>query len=179
MWAHGARLLWVLLGALLGAPALARAQEPPERMAVAIVEKLIAGQFSEIVAQLSPEMAAAVPGAALEQTWHQLTTTAGAVRGLGAPRTTRQDDATVTVVPVRFQRTSYDIRVTIRAGRLAGLLIIPAGSHAEPWQAPSYVDNAAFSETEVQIGKAPLLLPGTLSLPRGRDRVPAIVLVHG
>jgi uncharacterized protein len=179
MWAHGARLLAVLLGALLGAPILGRAQEPPEKIAVAIVEKLIAGQVSQIVAQLSPETAAAVPGPALEQIWDQLTATAGAVRGLGAPRTTRQEDATVTVVPVRFQRTSYDVQVTIRAGRLAGLLILPAGSHAEPWHAPSYVDNAAFSETEVQIGKAPLLLPGTLSLPRGRDRVPAVVLVHG
>src|SRR5262249_45530691 len=62
---------------------------------------------------------------------------------------------------------------------VAGLLISPVGSHAEPWNAPSYVDNTAFSETEVQIGKAPLLLPGTLSLPRGRERVPAVVLVHG
>jgi uncharacterized protein len=178
MRAHGPRLL-ALLGALLVAPALGRAQEPPEKMAVAIVERLIAGQFSEIIAQFNPEMAAVVPGPALKQTWDQLTATEGPVRALGAPRTTRQDEVTVTVVPVQFARTSFDIRVAIRAGRLAGLLIVPAGPPAEPWIAPSYVDSAAFSETEVQIGKAPLLLPGTLSLPRGRDRVPAVVLVHG
>src|SRR5262249_61504052 len=128
----------VLLGVVLVAPALARAQEPSEKMALAIVEKLIAGKFSEIVAQFSPEMAAAVPGPALEQAWDQLTATEGPVRGLGAPRTTWRDDVAVTVVAVQFQRTSFDIRMTIRAGRLAGLLIIPVGSHADSWHAPFY-----------------------------------------
>jgi uncharacterized protein len=37
----------------------------------------------------------------------------------------------------------------------------------------------SFSETEVEIGKTPLVLPGTLSLPRSLDKVPAVVLVHG
>src|SRR5262245_57195898 len=45
---------------LFVAPALA--QEPPDKIAVAILEKVIARQFSEIVAQFNPEMAAAVPG---------------------------------------------------------------------------------------------------------------------
>jgi uncharacterized protein len=31
----------------------------------------------------------------------------------------------------------------------------------------------------VEVGRAPWTLPGTLSLPRGRERVPAVVLVHG
>jgi len=173
-------LMTMLLGAWLVAPAAGLAQEAPEKMGVAVVEKLIAGQFSEIVAAFSPEMAAVVPGTVLRQTWEQLTATEGPVRGVGTPRTTRQDDeVVVTVVPVQFARRSFDIRVAIRAGRVAGLRIVPAGPDTEPWSVPSYVDNAAFSETEVEIGKAPLILPGTLSLPRGRDKAPAVVLVHG
>ena len=179
MRARGPRLFAALLGALLVAPALGLAQEPPEKLARAIVEKLIAGQVSEVVAQFNPEMAAVVSGPALKQIWDQLTATEGPVRGLGAPRTSRHEDVTVTIVPVQFARASFDIRVAIKAGRVAGLLIVPVGRSAEPWNAPSYVDEAAFSETEVQIGRAPLKLPGTLSLPRGRDGVPAVVLVHG
>jgi uncharacterized protein len=171
------RLLAALLGTLL--PALGHAEVPPENLALAIVEQLIAGQVSQIVAQFNPEMAAMVSGPVLKQTWDQLMATEGPVRRLGAPRTTRQDDVTVTVVPVELARTSFDIRVAIRAGRVAGLRIVPVGPRAETWNAPSYVDATTFSETEVEIGKAPLLLPGTLSLPRGRDRVPAVVLVHG
>jgi len=179
MLARGPRLPAALLGAMLIAPALGHAQEPAEKLALAIVEELIDGRFSEIVAQFNAEMAALVSGPALKQTWDQLISTEGPVRGLGVPHTTRQDDVTVTVVPVQLARASLNIRVAIRAGRVAGLLIVPAGSRAEPWNAPSYVDNTAFAETEVQIGEAPLLLPGTLSLPRGRERVPAVVLVHG
>jgi len=179
MRARGPRLFAALLGALLVAPALGLAQEPPEKLARAIVEQLIAGQVSEVVAQFNPEMAAVVSGAALKQIWAQLTAREGPVRGLGAPRTSRHEDVTVTIVPVQFARASFDIRVAIKAGRVAGLLIVPVGRSAEPWNAPSYVDEAAFSETEVQIGRPPLKLPGTLSLPRARDGVPAVVLVHG
>jgi len=144
MRARGSRLLAALLGAILVAPALGHAQEPPEKLALAIVGKLIAGQFSEIVARYNPEMAAVVSGPALKQTWDQLTATEGFVRGLGVPRTTRQDDVTVTVVPVQLARTQFNIRVAIRAGHVAGLLIVPAGSRAQPWYAPSYVDDTAF-----------------------------------
>ena len=177
-------LMTLLLGASLVAPGVGLAQEAlenmPENMGVAIVEKLIAGQVSEIVAVFGPEMAAAVPDTVLRQSWDQLTAIEGPVRRVGTPRTTRQDDdVVVTVVPVQFARKSFDIRVAIRAGRVAGLRIVPAEPNREPWSVPSYVDNAAFTETEVEIGKAPLILPGTLSLPRGRDKVPAVVLVHG
>jgi hypothetical protein len=51
-----------LLGAIRVAPALGKVQEP-ETLALAIVEKLIAGQFSEIAAQFNPDAAAvAEPG---------------------------------------------------------------------------------------------------------------------
>ena len=46
-------LMTMLLGAWLVAPAAGLAQEAPEKMGVAVVEKLIAGQFSEIVAAFS------------------------------------------------------------------------------------------------------------------------------
>jgi hypothetical protein len=57
----------------LVAPAIGHAQKPPEKLALAMVEKLIAGQFSEIVAPFNPEMAVVVSGPALKETWDQLT----------------------------------------------------------------------------------------------------------
>jgi predicted LPLAT superfamily acyltransferase len=57
MCARGRCLLAALLGAILVAPALGQVHEP-EKLALAIVEKLIAAQFSEIAAQFNPEAAA-------------------------------------------------------------------------------------------------------------------------
>jgi predicted LPLAT superfamily acyltransferase len=61
MCARGRCLLAALLGAILVAPALGQVQEP-EKLALAIVEKLIAGPFSEIAAQFNPEAAVSEPG---------------------------------------------------------------------------------------------------------------------
>jgi dienelactone hydrolase len=169
----------IVLAASLGGPLAACAQEPPEKVGVAIVSKLVAGEFSEITAAFTPEMAKALPGNTLKQGWDQLTAKAGPVRNFGAPRTTAQGGITVVTVPVQFEKAAYDVKVSIAGGKVAGLYIVPSELPAAPWSAASYVDPSAFSETEVVVGKTPWTLPGTLSLPRSRERVPAVVLVHG
>ena len=174
--------LAILLATVLAIPLLvapARAQETPEAIGVAIVGKLAAGQFSEVAAAFTPEMTKALPGNALKQTWDQLTAQAGPLRAMGAPRATQHGDIAVVTVPLQFEKAAYDVKVSMAAGKVAGLYIVPAEPPALPWSDASYVDPSAFSETEVEVGKAPWTLPGTLSLPRGRERVPAVVLVHG
>jgi dienelactone hydrolase len=172
-------LLAVVLGVWLGTMPAASAQETPEKIAVAIVGKLVAGQFAEIAAELTPEMAKALPGDALKRGWDDLTGKAGRVRDQGTPRSTLQGGITVVTVPVQFEKAAFDVKVSIAAGKVAGLFIVPAEPPAAPWSAAQYVDPSAFVEVEVEVGKAPWTLPGTLSLPRGRQRVPAVVLVHG
>ncbi|MEK5644853.1 MULTISPECIES: alpha/beta hydrolase family protein [Paenibacillus] len=48
------------------------------------------------------------------------------------------------------------------------------------YRAPAYDHPEKYTEEEVQVGQSPLLLPGTLTLPRNiQEKVPALVLVHG
>ena len=168
----------LLAASLLTTPA-ARAQETPEKIGVAIVGRLIAGQFSEAAAAFTPEMTKALPVDTLKQHWNELTGKAGPLHNMGEPRTTLHGGITVVTVPLQFEKVGYDVRVSIAAGKVAGLFIVPAEPPPVPWSAASYVDPAAFSETEVEVGKVPWALPGTLSLPRRRERLPAVVLVHG
>lgn len=174
-----ATFMAIVLGASLAGPLAACAQEIPEKIGVAIVSKLVAGQFSEITAAFTPEMARALPGDALKRGWVQLTANAGPLRSTGTPRAASQGAISVVTVPVQFENAAYDVKVSIAAGKVAGLFIAPAEPPPAPWSAASYVDPSAFTEVEVQVGTAPWTLPGTLSLPRGRERVPAVVLVHG
>ena len=44
---------------------------------------------------------------------------------------------------------------------------------------PDYVNKQLFREKEVEIGKEPWRLPGTLSLPKGPGPFAAVILVHG
>ena len=50
---------------------------------------------------------------------------------------------------------------------------------AESWQPPQYVDPSAFVENEVLVGSGPLAVPGTVTLPRGEQPYPAVVLLAG
>lgn len=44
---------------------------------------------------------------------------------------------------------------------------------------PPYVDTASFTEREVNFGADPYILSGTLTVPLGETRFPAVVIVHG
>ncbi len=61
--------------------------------------------------------------------------------------------------------------------RVSGLHFLPADPSAD-WLPPSYAAPETFEEESVMVGASPAL-PGTLTLPKHAQRVPAIVLVHG
>lgn len=44
---------------------------------------------------------------------------------------------------------------------------------------PPYADHNRFEEREVVVNPGKWALPGTLSIPRARDPVPAVIIVHG
>ena len=47
------------------------------------------------------------------------------------------------------------------------------------YETPSYADQNSFEESEVTVGTGEWALPATLTMPKGKVNVPAIVLVHG
>lgn len=49
----------------------------------------------------------------------------------------------------------------------------------QAWRAPEYAAPAAFVEREVILGSGALAVPGTVTVPRGERRVPAVVLLAG
>ncbi|GGL46626.1 alpha/beta hydrolase family protein [Nocardia jinanensis] len=50
---------------------------------------------------------------------------------------------------------------------------------AETWQAPEYIDPAAFTERETTVGSGQFVVPGTVTLPCGEGPFPAAVLLGG
>lgn len=58
-------------------------------------------------------------------------------------------------------------------GEVAGFFI-PA-----MWTAPEYVDESAFTETEITLDSPACPLGATLSIPDGEGPVPGVVIVHG
>jgi uncharacterized protein len=58
-----------------------------------------------------------------------------------------------------------------------GAGLVPTQSSSQTWNAPGYVDSAKFTKLDVTVGS--MALGGTLTLPTGVDKAPAVVLIHG
>ncbi len=173
--------LGVLLLALLGsiaAPA-ARAADPAEQSARALVDDLAARNLAAVVARFAPEMAKALPLATLDKTWRSILDQGGAVRAVEAPRgvQTGQNGITVVIVPLKLERLALDVSIAVAQDKVVGLFFKPAAAAAAPWTAPSYVDTAAFTTVDVTVG--PAALGGTLTLPKNARKVAAMILIQG
>jgi hypothetical protein len=117
----------------------------------------------------------------LEKVWSGIIGQAGAVVEVkeaqaigGAPQ-----GATLVVVPIRFAKAALDVRLAVANDKIVGFRIVPSEPSFAPWTAPAYVEAARFTNVEVELGAAPTVLGGTLSLPKAANKVPGVVLIHG
>ncbi|NLX11680.1 MAG: alpha/beta fold hydrolase [Chloroflexi bacterium] len=157
----------------------------PEAIAQALIDHLLAGNFVAASADFSDEVAAALPPEKFEQTWESIIQQVGPFQEqLGTSREVLDDGSTRVIVTLQFERLAVDALIVIDAqGRVTGLFFgqsqsVPA-PEPPPYEAPAYVDPAAFEERDVTITTGDWALPGTLTLPAGEGPFPGVVLVHG
>ena len=167
-----------------GLPALARQQVPPpspSRVAAAeaIAAALVARDFAKVVAQFDATMKAALSEEALRTGWDTTLTQIGPfVRRAAAQEQVRGAYIAV-LVPCEFERGKLDLTIVFNAsGEISGLSMRPPAQEVS-YQAPDYAVAGTFTEREVTVGSGEWALPGTLTLPAGTGRFPAVVLVHG
>ena len=182
------RLIMVILMAVIGAgiatPALSQdsaTSQSAKATAVAVVDALTSNNFPAVVARFAPEMRRDLPAATLEKVWSGIIGQAGAVVEVKEAQAVggASQGATLVVVPIRFANAALDVRVAVASDKIVGLRIVPSEPSYAPWSAPAYVDAAKFTNVEVELGAAPTVLGGTLSLPKAAHKVPAVVLIHG
>lgn len=137
-------------------------------------------QFAEALGQTDDAMKAALPGDKLAELWASWEQKFGAFQAIAATRSEISGEYESIYVTVQFSREAMDIKVVFdKAHRVAGLFSKAVAAAVAPWTPPSYVDQAAFEERDVKIGRGEWELPGTLSMPKGAGPFPAVVLVHG
>ena len=161
------------------APAAPASAADFEALARAIVTDLAAGHFDAVSARFTPQVAAALPGSKLAETWAAITGQAGAFKSIRSVSVSELAGYHAAVVVCAFERTDLGLRVVLDSeGRFAGLNIVPA-TPPPAWTPPAYAHPDSFAEQALTVGKAPLELSGTLTMPKGKGPFPAVVLVHG
>ena len=158
-------------------------QEPVsiEERAKRIVELLLAHDHSALLENFTLQMKQALPEEALRGTVTPQIQSLGPLQAVGNPEIAHKQNMAIAIVPVQFAQAAVRFQITFnQAGEVAGLFLRPGeDSSVSAWKPPFYSKQDTFHNLEIQFGEVEWLLPGTLSLPNGKGRHPAVVLVHG
>lgn len=153
---------------------------PPSALAekaLQLVNLMAAGSFGQVVASFDQTMSKGLPVDKLAEVWQALEKQVGPY--VEPVTTTMEMSGEYRVVTLvgRFAQAAIDIRIVFDTEeKVAGLFFKPSETAYVP---PAYVDDDAFSESEVTVQSGEYQLPGTLTLPLGAGPFPAVVLVHG
>jgi uncharacterized protein len=159
------------------APMSPSADADHEHIARAFVAELSRGDFPAAAGRFDATMSAALPSSALEQTWKGLQQGVGAFEAAGGARKEKEGAYEVVRLRCEFERATLEAKLAFDGERrIAGLFFTPPTAE---YSLPSYAKPERIEEREVAVGSGAWILPGTLVLPRGVAKAPAIVLVHG
>jgi uncharacterized protein len=150
----------------------------------AFIELLEKGEFEKAGDYFSDEMKAKFPVAKLKEVWESLPAQVGRLKKLGEAKTAEVKGFEVVTIFGEFEKTNLDLEITFdKNGRIAGFFLRPAatnsGKTAETYELPAYAKPGAYAESEVTVGAGEWALPGTLTVPKGEGKFPAVVIVHG
>jgi hypothetical protein len=172
--------LTVLLAGSLLFPAQIQGDSFPEELiaqAKEFVDLLAKEEFAKAVENFDSVMTKAMPEEKLKETWQTVIKQAGQFKKQKGTRTETLPKFDVVYVICEFEKGALDVKVVFnREKQISGLWFSPAQKEYTP---PDYVKLSSFEEKEVLIGSGEWILPGTLTLPAGKENFPAVVLVHG
>lgn len=158
---------------------LVLAAPTPEAAARQFIDDVRAGHAAGVSAVLDARMRAAITPAQLTATWNQTVAPLGLLQRFEAPTRFTKDALEGVVFRIQFERgvlqvtTAWDPAL----GQVAGFFLKPLTEPTAPDAGP--VDPASLATFDVKVGHAPFELPGTLTVPNGGGRHPAVVLVQG
>lgn len=159
------------------------ASPPAVQVVLEVLELARAGRFTQIRDRFAPNLQPLVLPDALAQAWNAELDKQGPIAAVGQPLSEPAPSAGMTVkVPVRCERGGFTlVAAASEQGQLLSLQLAPpeAAEPIAPWRPPDYVRLDAFDEEEATLESGPFAVGGTLSLPRERGALPAVVLLAG
>lgn len=159
-------------------PAVPSADAAILGVAEGFVDQLVAGEWARCVVRFDGVMTAALPEEKLRAVWAGLQAQSGPFVRRHGSRLEPRPPYRVVLVTCEFQKAWFDVSLSFDGtDRVGGLFFLPARGPGQ--QIPPYADPETFTEEEVEFGDPKWRLPGTLTQPRGDERFPAVVLVHG
>ena len=173
---------WVMAAAVFGAVMLsmtAFASGTADQRCDELMTDLRDGRFDAATAHFDSAVKAALTPQQLAAVWQGLTEANGKLAGWEISRRSSLSGQDIVIAPLRFERNSelaMVLAVNSQSGEISGIHFVPD----PPATSPPYASANSFNSIDIQVGAAPYLLPGLLTIPaNGRGPWPAVVLLGG
>lgn len=156
----------------------AEAQDKATDRANRVYELFVANQGDSIHALLNPELQAKLPPAAFKDIFKQTEMQFGKLRSAGAWKKDSAEGMQIHYRDLTFERYTLRFLLSFDAdGGMNTIRLMPAPVTTPA--KPMVCDKEKIAEREVTVGADGFRLPGTLTLPVGKEKSPLVILVHG
>lgn len=141
-------------------------------------------RFEEAAKAFGPKMAAALSAEKLGQVWKGIEAQLGPLVKFGDPREDEVGSSRRVRIRCSFQKgQALDALVSFDPdGKIEGFFLSPAAGPAPAVAKkpePPYADPSLYKEEDVVVGAEGWPLAGTLARPKGVEKAPLVILVHG
>lgn len=142
-----------------------------------IFEWLKNDQTHDIRTYFTKDMLEAIPEGSLAGTWATLEQQIGPFVEAKDLNAAEYEELLVVTYRLVFGETNLSMVVSFNESeQIAGFRIVPDRRSSKPYL---LTKNPVFEELEISIESEAGNLPGILTVPKGKDRFPIVVLVHG
>ena len=139
------------------------------------VDALTSGEFSTAYQLFDTAISKKLPESQMTIIWSGLQTQAGKYQQHG---TTRLEEHT-TYTAMEFENVTLDLKLVFTAQKkIEGFYFVPA-KPSVAYQQPGYDIPSTYTSRDVLIKTKEYTLPGVLTLPANKIKVPLVILVHG
>lgn len=172
----------LVIAASLTAPIFLAAQNQQNKYikeALQFVDLMARGNFEEAATQFDETMKSASPPDKLHTLWQALGAQFGDfIKQVGA-RSEKAEQYKIVYVTCEFETSTVDLKLVFNpSGQIAGMFIVPSETSVK-FTVPTYANQNLFTEKKVIVGSGEFALRGTLAMPKGKQKFPAVVLIHG
>jgi uncharacterized protein len=143
------------------------------------VKNLQNGNFKDASESFDGAMKAQLPMDKLETLWKGIIMQCGKPVEQQGTRYEAVGEYDVIYITCKFQMQTLDIKLVFnKSKQIAGLFFVP-NNKTLPVSNGSDKAPEGVVETNVTVGSGEWILPGTLSMPKGKGPFPVVILVHG
>ena len=160
-------------------------QSPNDNLSKAkeFIDLLNKCEFTKAEGMFDDVMKSKIPVEKLEEIWKTLPNQVGEFKGLGEAKSNKVGDSELITILGKFEKINLDIQISFnKNSEIQGFFMKPSATKnesAEVYKNPDYAKPELFEEKELTVGSGEFVLPGTLTIPKGKGKFPVVIIVHG